>query len=340
MSPGSPYSAADAAAGEEASADRTISSALRTVETEIASLATLKAALGDGLGEPFRQAVDLIHTSKGRVIVTGVGKSGHVGAKAAATLASTGTPAFFVHATEASHGDLGMITEQDVVLAISWSGETQELASTIAYTRRYRVPLIAVTSSRTSALGKAADIVLVLPKVVEACPHGLAPTSSTIMQMAIGDALAIALLEARGFTAQDFRVFHPGGKLGASLRHARDIMHVGASLPLAPADMPMREAIVLMTQKGFGVLGIVDGLRRLIGIITDGDLRRHLSPDFLDKKTGDVMTKNPKSIDPEMLVASAMDFINSSSITAVFVVEDRRPVGIIHLHDLLRIGVA
>ena len=324
-----------ASSGQDACA-----SALRTIETEAAGLAILKAALGNGLSEPFARAVATIAAARGRVIVTGIGKSGHVGAKIAATLASTGTPASFVHATEASHGDLGMITDNDVVLALSWSGETQELAATIAYTRRFKVPLVAITSRSESALGTAADIVLALPKVEEACPHGLAPTTSTILQMATGDALAIALLEARGFTAQDFKVYHPGGRLGASLLHARDVMHGGEKLPLATPATTMRDAIVLITQKGFGVLGIVDEAGQLVGIITDGDLRRHLSHDFLDKTAGDVMTRAPKTIPGDMLLASAMEFLNRTSITAVFVVEDGRPVGVIHLHDLLRHGVA
>ncbi|MCA1243666.1 KpsF/GutQ family sugar-phosphate isomerase [Stappia stellulata] len=316
------------------------SSSLRTIDTELAGLGILREALANGLADPFARAVETIVKATGRVIVTGVGKSGHVGAKIAATFASTGTPASFVHATEASHGDLGMITDQDVVLAISWSGETQELAATIAYTRRFKVPLVAMTSRIDSALGSAADIVLSLPKVEEACPHGLAPTSSTLLQMATGDALAIALLEARGFTAQDFKIYHPGGRLGATLLHARDIMHSGDKLPLTTAETSMRDAIVLITQKGFGVLGIVDADGKLIGIITDGDLRRHLSSDFLEKTAGDVMTRGPKTIGTDLLVASAMEFINRTSITAVFVVQDERPVGIIHLHDLLRHGVA
>ncbi|GGF04764.1 KpsF/GutQ family sugar-phosphate isomerase [Stappia taiwanensis] len=319
---------------------RPLASALRTIRTEIDGLEALHEALGNGLGTPFATAVRTIAGAKGRVIVTGVGKSGHVGAKIAATLASTGTPASFVHATEAAHGDLGMITDADVVLALSWSGETQELASIIGYTRRFSVPLVAITSRADSALGSAADILLQLPKVEEACPHGLAPTSSTILQMATGDALAIALLEGRGFTAQDFRVYHPGGRLGASLQHARDIMHGQDALPLTTPETSMGEAIVLITQKGFGVLGVVDADGRLIGIITDGDLRRHLSPDFLDKTVGDVMTRSPKSVAPNMLLASTMEFLNSQSITSVFVVEDGMPVGILHLHDLLRHGVA
>ncbi|NRG17299.1 KpsF/GutQ family sugar-phosphate isomerase [Rhizobiales bacterium] len=326
--------------GEVESQDTAIASALRTIVTETEGLEALHAALADGLAVPFSRAVEEIRASRGRVIVTGIGKSGHIGVKLAATLASTGTPAFFVHASEASHGDLGMITADDVVIAISWSGETQELATTIAYTRRFKVPLVAITSREDSSLGKASDIVLTLPRVTEACPHGLAPTSSTIIQMAMGDALAIALLESRGFTAQDFGVFHPGGRLGASLKHARDIMHTGDALPLAGADLPMREAIVLMTQKGFGVLGITGADGTLAGIITDGDLRRHLRSNFLDMTTAQVMTANPKTIGPDMLLASAVEFVNAASITAVFVVEEGKPVGIIHLHDLLRSGAA
>ncbi|MDD7911836.1 MULTISPECIES: KpsF/GutQ family sugar-phosphate isomerase [Pseudovibrio] len=315
-------------------------SAERTIQTEITGLQALSAALGNGLSAPFTRAIETIAKSTGRVIISGIGKSGIIGTKIAATLASTGTPAFFVHASEASHGDLGMITEDDVVIAISWSGETQELASLIAFTRRFRVPLISITSKKDSALGKASDIVLALPRVEEACPHGLAPTTSTLLQLAIGDALSIALLEARGFTAQDFKVYHPGGRLGASLQHARDVMHGGDTMPLAKLGTSMREAIVLMTQKGFGVLGIVNELGQLKGIITDGDLRRHISSDFLDKAVEEIMTEDPKTITGDLLVASAVEMINSMAITALFVVEDSRPVGIVHLHDLLRIGAA
>ncbi len=318
-----------------------IASAERTLDTEIAAIQALRAALGNGLSAKFSRAVDVIgKLTEGRLIVTGVGKSGHIGTKMAATFASTGTPAFFVHASEASHGDLGMITERDAVIAISWSGETQELAPTIAYTRRFNVPLIAVTSRKDSALGRAADVCLDLPRVDEACPLGLAPTSSTIIQMAIGDALAIALLESRGFTAKDFSVFHPGGRLGASLRLVRDIMHAGDALPLMPLGTPVREAIVLMTQKGFGCLGIVNELHKLVGIITDGDLRRHIDGDFLDRTVEEIMTPSPKVVAPDLLVASALEQINTSSITALFVVEDGRPIGIVHFHDLLRVGAA
>lgn len=315
-------------------------SAERTLETEIAGLSAVRAALKNGLSNPFRQTCELIEKSKGRVIVTGIGKSGHIGTKIAASLASTGTPSFFVHASEASHGDLGMITEDDVVLALSWSGETQELAGIVAYTRRFKVPLVAITSRQDSTLGRAADIVMKLPAVTEACPHGLAPTTSALIQLAIGDALAVALLEGRGFTAQDFRVFHPGGRLGASLKTARDIMHSGDSIPLVSTATPMSEGIVLMSGKGFGVLGVTDELNRLIGIITDGDLRRHVSSNLLEKTAGDIMTRSPKAVTPDTLSASILELVNSLSITSVFVIEDGRPVGIVHLHDLLRIGAA
>lgn len=334
-----PRSNAPATSQTDAAA-RYLVSAERTLETEIAGLSALRAALKNGLSGPFLQTVDLIAKSAGRVIVSGIGKSGHIGTKLASTLASTGTPAFFVHASEASHGDLGMITQDDVVIALSWSGETQELASIVGYTRRFKVSLVAITSSNESTLGRAADIVLKMPGVTEACPHGLAPTTSALVQLATGDALAIALLESRGFTAQDFRVFHPGGRLGASLKVAQDIMHKGDALPIARNDMLMRDAIVLMTQKGFGVLGITDELNRLIGIITDGDLRRHISTNFLDKPVSDIMTPQPKTIQGDVLSASVLEIINSLAITSVFVVEDERPIGIVHLHDLLRIGAA
>jgi len=319
---------------------RALVSAERTLETEMAGMSALRAALKDGLAAPFAKTVELLNGLPGRVIVTGIGKSGHIGTKLAASLASTGTPAFFVHASEASHGDLGMITEQDAVIALSWSGETQELASIVAYTRRFRVPLIALTSRSDSTLGQAADIILKLPSVAEACPHGLAPTTSALIQLAMGDALAVALLETRGFSAQDFRVFHPGGRLGASLMTAKDVMHVGERLPLAFKDTVMRDGIVLMTQKGFGVLGVYDELNRLIGIVTDGDLRRHISTNFLDKSVEEIMTRSPKTVSKDMMAASMLELVNASSITSVFVVEDQRPIGIVHLHDLLRIGAA
>jgi arabinose-5-phosphate isomerase len=317
-----------------------IDSALRTLAREQSGLLALADALTDGLGRHFDAAVELIKDAPGRVIVTGIGKSGHIGRKIAATLASTGTPSFFVHAAEAGHGDLGMVTKDDVILALSWSGETAELSNIIEYSRRFRIPLVALTSSAASALGREADIVLALPPAQEACPHGLAPTTSTLMQLALGDALAVALLESRGFTAQDFRAFHPGGKLGASLHLVRDLMHEGAAIPLAPSGTKMSEAIVLISQKGFGCLGITGPGGALIGIITDGDLRRHLGPDLLSQSVDQVMTKNPKTVPPEMLAGAALDMLNAAKITAVFVVDDGKPSGIIHLHDLLRVGVA
>jgi len=335
--PGRRLQAADVAIGRASGA---LASAQRTLATEHAGLSALAAALDDGLSLPFALTVDLLHSARGRVVVSGVGKSGHIGRKIAATFASTGTPSFFVHAAEASHGDLGMITADDVILVLSWSGETTELRSLVEYARRFRIPLVAITATADSSLARQADIVLVLPQVAEACPHGLAPTTSTMLQLVLGDALAIALLESRGFTPEDFRKFHPGGKLGASLHFVRDIMHGGPALPLALLGTAMSEAIVRMTEKGFGCLGIVDGEGRLVGVITDGDLRRHLGPELLARTVDEVMTRTPKSIAPDVLVGAALDLLNQSKITAIFVVEERKPVGIVHFHDLLRIGVA
>lgn len=315
-------------------------SARRTLELERAGLAALDAALAGDTGAAFEQACAVIEAATGRVIVMGMGKSGHVGAKIAATLASTGTPAFFVHPAEASHGDLGMITESDVILALSWSGETEEFRNVVFYSRRFRVPLLAVTSRSDSTLAEAADIALILPRADEACPHGLAPTTSSLLQLALGDALAIALLEGRGFTADDFSLFHPGGSLGASLTHVSDIMHTGDRVPLTPLGTTMREAILLISGKGFGCVGITDAGGALVGIITDGDLRRHLSGDLLERRVEDVMTRNPATIAPDALVASALAALNAASIMALVVVEDGKPVGIVHMHDLLRIGVA
>ncbi|SKA12326.1 KpsF/GutQ family sugar-phosphate isomerase [Consotaella salsifontis] len=315
------------------------SSAIRTVETEMAGLRALAAALDGAMAAPFDQVLDLMATVSGRVIVTGVGKSGHVGAKIAATLASTGTTAFFVHSSEANHGDLGMIAKGDVVLALSWSGETAELHGIVSYTRRFGIPLIAITSGAASTLAIAADVLLLLPQAPEACPHGLAPTTSTTLQLALGDALAVALLERRGFTPGDFRVFHPGGQLGARLTKIGDIMHTGEELPLVASGTMMDEAIVVMSRKGFGCVAVVaDGL--LAGIVTDGDLRRHLGPDLLSQPVDVVMTRQPKTIEPDMLAAKALEILNSANITALMVARGREPVGIIHMHDLLRLGVA
>ncbi|MCZ0738630.1 KpsF/GutQ family sugar-phosphate isomerase [Phreatobacter sp. AB_2022a] len=317
-----------------------LASALRTLSVEAAGIAALEAALANGLGEPFAAAVSLLRAAKGRVIVTGMGKSGHVGRKIAATLASTGTPAFFIHPGEASHGDLGMVTPDDVILALSWSGETVELRDMVAFSRRFGVGLVAVTSIGDSALGKAADVVLELPRAEEACPNGLAPTTSTLMQLALGDALAIALLEVRGFTAADFRTFHPGGKLGAVLTQARDVMHDGEALPLARVGAPMAGVILEMTTKGFGCCGILDADGRLVGMVTDGDLRRHMGPDLLSRPVDEVMSRSPKTVRPDQFASEIIDLLNRTKITAMFAVEDGRPIGILHVHDLLRAGVA
>jgi arabinose-5-phosphate isomerase len=292
------------------------------------------------LGAAFIATVETIRAASGRVIVTGMGKSGHVGRKIAATLASTGTPAFFVHAAEASHGDLGMITSDDVMLALSWSGETEELKDLITYSRRFRITLIAVTVKADSALGKAADIVLALPPAREACPHNLAPTTSSLMQLALGDALAMALLDSRGFTAVDFGVFHPRGRLGAALKFVREVMHPGDAVPLIRRGTSMADAIVEMSAKGFGCVAVVEDDGRLAGVVTDGDLRRHMRGDLLQAPVDDVMTVAPKTVRPDQLASEALALLNSSKITALIVVDLDRPVGIVHFHDLLRAGVA
>src|SRR3954469_14770428 len=317
-----------------------IASALRTLEAGSGGITALSAAIHDGLGTAFIAAVDLISAARGRLIVTGMGKSGHVGRKIAATFASTGTPAFFVHPGEASHGDLGMITPDDAIMALSWSGETAELKDLIDYSRRFRIGLVAVTADASSTLAKAADVALILPQAREACPHNLAPTTSSLLQLALGDALAVALLESRGFTALNFRDLHPGGRLGAKLKFIRDLMHSGAGVPLIARGAAMSDAIVEMTAKGFGCVGITDATGKLAGIITDGDLRRHMGKDLLAEKVDDVMTKSPKTVSADQLASEAIELLNSSKITAVFVVEAGKPAGIVHLHDLLRAGVA
>ena len=320
-------------------------SALRTLGLERAGIAALEAALLEpaGLAARFDAAVALISRATGRVIVTGMGKSGHVGRKIAATLASTGAPAYFVHPGEASHGDLGMIQSGDVILALSWSGETAELADIITYSRRYGIALVALTSNADSALGREADVCLDLPKSEEACPNGLAPTTSTTMQLVMGDALAVALLEARGFTAQDFRQLHPGGKLGANLSFVRDIMHKDEAIPLVPVGARMEHALIEMTGKRFGCVGVIDDAGLLVGIITDGDLRRRMkvSHDLLAEPVEQVMTPRPMTIGPDTMAAEALALLNETKRSVVLVVDDRlKPVGIIHLHDLYRVGVA
>jgi arabinose-5-phosphate isomerase len=317
-----------------------VESALRTLETEGSGIAALAIALKGPLGNTFAASVDLIRQAKGRVIVTGLGKSGHMARKIAATLASTGTPAFFVHAAEAGHGDLGMITADDVILALSWSGEQPEMKNLVNYSARFAIPMIALTSNADSSLGQAADVVLELPKAREACPHNLAPTTSTLMQAAIGDAIAIALLEGRGFTALEFASFHPGGKLGAMLKFVRDYMRTGAEIPVKPVGTKMSDAVVEMSAKGMGCVCIVNTAGELAGIITDGDLRRHMRPDLLTVVVDDIMTRQPKTVPPSMLASEMLEVLNSRKITMLVVTEANKPVGIVHLHDLLRAGVA
>ena len=317
-----------------------VASALRTLEAEGSGVDALAAALRGALGPAFIAAVDLIRAASGRVIVTGMGKSGHVGRKIASTFASTGTPALFVHPGEASHGDLGMIAKGDVIVALSWSGETAELKNLTDYSRRFRIGLIAMTASANSTLAKAADVALTLPQAREACPHNLAPTTSSLIQLALGDALAIALLESRGFTAAQFGLLHPGGKLGSLLKLVRDLMHSGAAVPLKPLGTRMSDAILEMTTKGFGCVGITDARGSLVGIITDGDLRRHMRNDLLDQSVDEVMTRSPKTVRPDQLISETLDILNTIKVTALFVVDAGKPVGVIHVHDLLRAGAA
>jgi arabinose-5-phosphate isomerase len=311
--------------------------ALRVIRAEIGGLQSLAAALDD----VFEKAVAACAAARGRIIVTGIGKSGHVGRKIAATLASTGTPAQFIHPVEASHGDLGMVGSRDVILALSNSGETAELADIVAYSRRFAIPLLAITAGAGSTLAGAADIVLLLPPAAEACPMGLAPTTSTTMMMALGDALAIALLERKGFSSADFQLFHPGGKLGRRLLRVCDIMHTADEIPLVSLDARMADAILVMTAKSFGCVGVCPPDGCLVGVITDGDLRRHMDELLLERAASEVMHRNPKTIAAGALAADALGMMNRFAITSLFVVEEgRRPVGFLHMHDCLRAGVA
>jgi arabinose-5-phosphate isomerase len=305
----------------------------RVLETEADAL----RGMAGGLDGAFSKAVEVLHGIRGRVVCTGVGKSGHVARKIAATLASTGKPALFVHATEASHGDLGMVGQDDAVLALSKSGETKELADTVAYAKRFGIPLLGMTARAESALGRAADVLLLLPDAPEAAAAVDAPTTSTTLQIALGDALAVALLERRGFTASDFRVFHPGGKLGSLLRTVGDLMHRGGELPLIGPDASMPEALLVMTEKRFGCVGVVEG-ERLAGLVTDGDLRRHMDG-LLGHTAGEVMTPDPLTVAPHTLAGEALKLMNDRGITVLFVVDEGRPVGILHVHDVLRAGV-
>ncbi|MCW5729789.1 MAG: KpsF/GutQ family sugar-phosphate isomerase [Alphaproteobacteria bacterium] len=319
----------------------TESAALRAGRRALAIEAAGLEALARALDGAFEQAVEALAGTRGRVVVSGMGKSGHVARKIAATLASTGKPAFFVHPAEASHGDLGMIATGDAVICLSFSGDTAELADIVNYCKRFTIPLIGVVGRAESALGRAADIVLLLPAATEACPMGLAPTTSTTMMLALGDALAVALLERQGFSRDQFRIFHPGGKLGQRLIRVGDIMHDASAVPLVVPDAAMTDAILVMTQKSFGCVGVVDEAGRLAGIITDGDLRRHMGERLLMRLAGDVMTRHPQTIGPDALAQEALARMNGRNITSLFVTDrDGRPVGILHIHDCLRAGVA
>jgi arabinose-5-phosphate isomerase len=328
----------DAALQSDPAAAADLSVARRLLAAEAEALTTLAARLG----AEFPRALDILTLEEGgRVIVTGMGKSGHVGRKIAATLASTGTPAMYVHPAEASHGDLGMITRHDALLALSNSGETSELSDIVTYSRRYAIPLVAITGRTESSLAEAADLALILPDVGEACPMGLAPTTSTTMMLALGDALAVALLERKGFSSADFQIYHPGGKLGRQLMKVADLMHRGDAVPLVEPGRPMGEVLVEMTRKSFGCVGVTAPDGTLTGIITDGDLRRHMEGGLLGRTAGEVMTLAPLSIRPGILAAEALRVMNAKKITSLFVVgDDKRPVGILHLHDCLRAGVA
>ena len=297
-------------------------------------------ALADALPADFSETVRSILALKGRVIVSGIGKSGHIGRKIAATLASTGTPALFVHASEASHGDLGMIGGDDACLLISNSGETAELGDIIAYSRRFQIPLIGISSRADSALLRAADLRLLLPPAPEACPIGMAPTTSTTMTLALGDALAVALMECRGFRQENFAVYHPGGKLGAQMARVAQLMHAGAALPRVAPDTPMADTLIEMTSKGFGIAAVADADGPLTGIVTDGDLRRKMDV-LMQSRAGDVATRDPVTVSPDLLAAEALGLMNEKRILALLVVDDaNRPIGVLHVHDLLRAGVA
>jgi arabinose-5-phosphate isomerase len=314
-----------------------LDTARRVIRTEADGL----AQLADGLGDEFARAVELMLGARGRVIVSGMGKSGHVARKIAATLASTGTPAQFVHPAEASHGDLGMLTPDDVLLMLSNSGETPELADMIAYSRRFGIPMIGVASRAESTLLKQSDVAITLPRANEACGTGVVPTTSTTMTLALGDALAVALMEHRQFRPEDFRNFHPGGKLGAQLSRVRDLMHDGAALPLVSGTTAMGDTLLEISRKGFGVVGVTDSDGLLTGIITDGDLRRHMEG-LLSLTAADVMTQNPRTIGPDALAEAAVGVMNERKITCLFVIDPHQPgraVGLLHIHDCLRVGL-
>ncbi len=310
-----------------------IESAQKALNDEIEGLSLLKEFFNSN----FEESVKAIFNSKGKVVVTGVGKSGHIGRKISATLSSTGTPSYFIHPTEASHGDMGMIEKSDIILAISWSGETTELANIVKYALENKIKLIGLSSNKESHLAKSSDIALNIPLVEEACPNGLAPTTSTTMQLVIGDAIAISLLNIREFNKDNFRSLHPGGQLGAALAIIEDVMHSGDSLPIIEIGSPMSEALIKISEKGFGCIGVVSN-NSLEGIITDGDLRRHMGPDILNNKVESIMTKNPRMVSSKLLVSDALELINNLGIQGLFVSNNNKiPVGFVHFHDLIRV---
>tara|TARA_B100001057_G_scaffold485360_1_gene564967 strand:+ start:273 stop:1232 length:960 start_codon:yes stop_codon:yes gene_type:complete len=310
-----------------------IDSAKRTLASELSSIKNLKSTFNNN----FCKAVDLIYNTKGKVVITGVGKSAHIGNKISATLTSTGTPSYFIHATEASHGDLGSIKKDDCVVAISNSGETTELKNIIQFTKRFNIKLVSITSNSKSILHKNATAGILFKKPIEACPLNLAPTSSTSMTLIIGDCMAISLLELRGFESKQFKNLHPGGNLGKDLKNLGEVMHLGKKLPLAKLDEKMSKALLTMTKKSFGCIGVINKKKQIAGIITDGDLRRKLNSKFFDKKASEIMTKNPTLVNKSMLVGEAVNLMNTKKITSLFICEKKLPIGIVHIHDLLRL---
>lgn len=312
-------------------------SAIKTIDSEVQSLEELKKSISS---DSLTSALDMMQDAKGRIIITGMGKSGHIGKKIAASLASTGTPSFFVHPAEASHGDLGMITEDDVVIAISNSGESRELIDILNYCKRFGISIIAITKNPESSLGKAGNIVLALPNNGEACPLGLAPTNSTTATLVLGDILTVGLIERKGFSKEDFNDRHPGGKLGSILKRVSDLMHIGEEMPILEENANMQSVLLEMTSKRLGCVGFINEIGELTGILTDGDLRRCLSADILNAKAIDLMTKNPKTIAPDAMTAEALKLMHDKKITNLFVLEGKKPVGVIHIHDLLNNGVA
>ena len=310
-----------------------IESAQKALSDEIEGLSLLK----EFFNSDFEKAVDAIFNSKGKVVVTGVGKSGHIGRKISATLSSTGTPSYFIHPTEASHGDMGMIEEKDIILAISWSGETTELGNIVKYALENKIKLIGLSSNKESHLAKSSNIALNIPMVEEACPNGLAPTTSTTMQLVIGDAIAISLLNIRDFNKDNFRSLHPGGQLGAALAVVKDVMHSGESLPIIDIGSPMSEALIKISEKGFGCIGVISN-NSLEGIITDGDLRRHMGPEILNNKVESIMTKRPQMVSSKLLVSDALKLINNLGIQGLFVTDNgKTPIGFVNFHDLIRV---